>query len=77
MTHFIDVHKILHIVIFTADIIIVEMFGTEVLHFQRWPCGIILCKVGQLIDLCVPCSTVLCDSYCLMLSSLFLNVYMF
>ena len=34
-SHFIDVHKILQHVIFAAAIIILEMFGTEVLHFQQ------------------------------------------
>jgi hypothetical protein len=77
MSHFIDMHKILQLVIFAAAIIILGMFGTEVLHFQHWTCGIILLKVGHLRDLCVYCSIVLCDSYCLMLSSLFLSVYVF
>jgi len=35
MSHFIDVHKILQLVIFAAAIIILGMFGTEVLHFHR------------------------------------------
>lgn len=35
MSHFIDVHNILQLVIFAAAIIILEMFGTEVLHFHR------------------------------------------
>ena len=77
MSHFVDVHKILQLVIFAVAIIIFGMFGPEVLHFQCWPCGIILLMVGHLRDLCVYCSIVLCDSYCLILSSLFLSVYVF
>jgi len=34
MSYFIDVHKILQLVIFVAAIIILGMFGTEVLHFH-------------------------------------------
>lgn len=34
MSHFVDVHKILQLVIFAVAIIIFGMFGPEVLHFQ-------------------------------------------
>jgi hypothetical protein len=68
MRYLTHVHKILELVIFAAAIIILEIFGTAVLHFQQWSCGKILLTVGHLRDI------VLCDKYCLMLSSLFLSV---
>jgi hypothetical protein len=75
--HFVDVYKILQLVTFAAAVIILEMFGTEALHFKWWTFGIIMLKVDHLQVLCVFCSNVLCDSYCLMFSSLFPSVYMF